>query len=166
VKHTFHNPRIATIAALAAMCGASMSYTGDTPAGVASDVNILPERNLYMGSPRGGSLATLGSAASPDAFNASPGGSEDVISPSVDTPVAGVHGIAWWVGLALIIGIILFAAKKTGNAGEFSNLRASTYNIALITLVAIVGLTGLKVVASKVKGVPMLSGFSQIVLAA
>lgn len=167
MKYSFHNRELETLAALAVTTGARMSYTGDTPSGIASDVNILPERNLYMGSTRGGNLGTLGSASSPDALNAAPGGGAGALTgPIVTTPIGGVHGMAWWLGLAIIIGLILFAAKKTGNAGEFSNLRASTYNIVLITLVAVVGLTGLKIIATKVKDVSLLTGFSQVVLAA
>ena len=61
---------------------------------------------------------------------------------------------------------LFFAAKKTGAAEEFKNLRASTYNILFITLVAVVGLTGLKIIAVKVKGIKLLSGFADVVIAA
>jgi hypothetical protein len=167
MTHKFRNPELARVALIAAALGATMSYTGETTGGIASDVNFLPGRNVYPGMD-GGTLATLGSASSPDAYNSSgAGGSEQLAPPpAVDTPPSGVGGLAWWVGIVMVIGLIMFAAKKTGNAGEFSNLRASTYNILLITLVAVVGLTGLKIMASKIKNVPGLSGFSQVLLAA
>lgn len=165
MTHKFRNPELARVALIAAALGATMSYTGETPSGVASDVNFLPGRNVYPGMD-GGTLATLGSASSPDAYNSSGASGSEQLAPAVDTPASGVGGLAWWVGIVIVIGLIMFAAKKTGNAGEFSNLRASTYNILLITLVAVVGLTGLKIMASKIKNVPGLSGFSQVLLAA
>lgn len=167
LTHKLNSSRLAALVAIATSLGATMSYTGETTGGVASDVNFLPGRNVYPGM-EGGTLATLGAAASPDSYSSGGAAGSEALAPAaaVDTPATGVGGLAWWVGLAIIIGLILFAAKKTGNAGEFSNLRASTYNIVLITLVAIVGLTGLKIVATKVKDLPGLSGFSQVVLAA
>lgn len=163
--HKIRNPELARAVAIAAALGVTMSYTGETTNGVASDVNFLPRGNVYPGGD-GGTLATLGSASSPDAYNSAGASGSDQIAPAVETPSTGVGGLAWWVGIVIVIGLIMFAAKKTGNAGEFSNLRASTYNILLITLVAVVGLTGLKIVASKIKNVPGLTGFSQVLLAA
>jgi hypothetical protein len=138
-------------------------YVSNTPGGVAADVNFAPLRNVYPGAD-GGTLATLGSASSPDNY----GGYYDppADEPVVDTPVTGVGGLQWWLGIAVLVGLMVFAARKTGNAAEFGNLRASTYNIAFITFVAVLGLTVLKVIAYKAKGVPLLGGFSQLVLAA
>lgn len=131
------------------------------------DVNFTPMRNLYPGA-GGGTTATLAAAGSPDSFAPNYSGAiSDEQQPTVDTPVQGaVGGLTWWVGIAIVFGLILFTARKTGQATEFSNVRISTYNVLFITLVAILGLTGLKVLAVKVRGVPPLRGFSDVVLAA
>lgn len=137
-------------------------YTSSTPAGV--DTNVVPVRNLYPGAP-GGTLATAGAASSPDGMSSDPIPGES--NTMIQTPaVAGVSPLSWWVGIGILLGLILFAARKTGNESEFSNLRASTYNVAFITLVAILGITFMKVVAAKVKNVPGLGGFSSVVIAA
>jgi hypothetical protein len=131
-----------------------------------ADVNIIPIRNVYPGAP-GGTLGTLASASSPDSnmydvpTPADPGAA--VSAPAA--PGARGNGLAWWTGIAIIVGLILFAAKKTGDAGDFSNLRASTYNIGLVTLIAVLGITFLKIVAVKVENVPGLGGFSTVVKA-
>lgn len=131
------------------------------------DTNFTPMRNLYPGA-GGGTTATLGAAGSPDSFAPNYAGTiSDETAPAVDTPAPGtVGGLAWWVGIAIVFGLILFTAKKTGQATEFSNVRISTYNVLFITLVAILGFTSLKVLAVKTRGVPLLRGFSDVVLAA
>ena len=138
-------------------------YVSNTPGGLAADVNFQPMRNLYPGAD-GGTLATLGSASSPDNY----GGyydppSDTAAVPVVATPVGGTGGLQWWLGIAVLTGLMIFAARKTGNAAEFGNLRASTYNVAFITFVSILGITVMKVVAYKARSVPLLGGFSQLV---
>jgi len=124
------------------------------------DVNITPARNVYPGA-GGGTTATLAAAGSPDSYASSPGAQTAVTTPTV----GGTTGLMWWVGILIIIGLMVFAARKTGQAEEFKNLRATTYNVTFITLVAILGFTALKIVAVKVKDVKFLSGFSDVVLA-
>lgn len=137
-----------------------MPYFGEG-SGTAMDVNITPARNVYPGAP-GGTTATLAAAGSPDSYASSPAAQTAVATPQV----GGTTGLMWWVGILVIVGLMFFAARKTGQAEEFKNLRASTYNVAFITLVAILGFTVLKVVAVRVKGVKLLSGFADVVLAA
>lgn len=131
-----------------------------------ADVNFLPTRNIYP-TAQGGTLGSLGSASSPDSLMYESDG-EGSAAPVVATAATAApgNGLAWWTGIAIIVGLILFAARKTGDSGDFSNLRASTYNVALITLIAILGLTFMKIVAVKVKNVPGLGGFSSVVIAA
>ena len=138
-----------------------MPYFGSDNGGTQMDVNSTPARNVYPGA-SGGTTATLAAAGSPDSYAGRPGAESAVVTPTV----GGTTGLMWWVGILVIIALILFAARKTGQAEEFKNLRASTYNVVFITLVAILGFTALKIVAVKVKGVPFLSGFSDVVLAA
>lgn len=138
-----------------------MPYFGNEPAGVGPDVNFTPMRQVYPGAD-GGTIATLAAAGSPDAFGPAPGDTNVVDTP----PAGGPSGLMWWVGIAIIIALMLFAARKTGQAEEFKNLRASTYNILFITLVALLGITALKIVAVRVRKVPGLSGFADVVIAA
>lgn len=137
-----------------------MAYFGDGSA-VQADVNVVPVRNVY-GNARGGTLATLGAAGSPDSYNPNANAAS---SGAVATPVPR-GGIGWWVGILLLVGLMLFAARKTGQAEEFKNLRASTYNILFITLVAILGLTATKIIAVKMRQIAPLAGLSDVILAA
>jgi hypothetical protein len=144
-------------------------YFGDSA--IAMDNNIVPLRNVYPGG-SGATLATIGSPSSPDATMYSPTGGASgggtvltgTVQP-VDTSVGG-HPLTWWLGLAVIVGIIFYTARKTGSEGEFSNIRASTFNIAMITFIAILGLTLAKIFAVKIARVPGLAGLSSIIIAA
>jgi hypothetical protein len=64
--------------------------------------------------------------------------------------------LTWVFILAVFAAGIMFTAHKTGKSEEFASIRASGYNIMLITLTAIVGILILKVIAGKVN-VPGLS---------
>jgi hypothetical protein len=139
-----------------------MAYVNRPPMG--ADVNIVPIGNLYPGM-GGETLAGLASASSPARMMYdTPNPVDATATVSQPAPQKG-NGLAWWTGIALLVGLLLFAAKKTGDAGDFSNLKASTYNIALITFVSVLGITFLKIVAVKVENVPMLGGFSTVVKA-
>lgn len=137
-----------------------MGYFGDGAAS-SMDVNVTPVRNVYANAP-GGTLGSLGAAGSPDSYNPNANAMANV---AVSAPVAR-GGVAWWVGILLLVGLMLFAARKTGNADEFKNLRASTYNILFITLVAILGLTVTKILAVRMRRMGPLQGLSDVILAA
>lgn len=137
------------------------SYFGSSGAQIQPDTLFTPIRNIYP-TADGGTLATLGAAASPDSYNS--GGARMANVAAADTSPRG--GLAWWVGIALIIVAMLFAARKTGQADEFKNLRASTYNVVFITLVAILGFTALKIAAVKMRAVKPLAGLADVILAA
>lgn len=160
--HKFRSVALLGAALAANASGATMAYVSDVDAG--EDVNFVPLRNVYPGAD-GGTLATLGSASSPDGVGVT-GDVPDMDVRTVDTPVSTTGGLQWWLGIAVLIGVMMFVAKKVGAADEFKNIRASTYNVAFITFVAILGFTLLKIVAVRVKRVPLLGGFSQVVLAA
>lgn len=142
-------------------------YFGDSP--VAMDNNVVPVRNLYPGA-SGATLATIASAGSPDGMYASVNQdgstSAAAVTPALADTTAGGHPLTWWVAIAVLVAGIFFTARKTGNAEEFSNLRASTYNIAMVTLIAILGITVAKIFAVKVKGVPGLGGLASVIIAA
>ena len=146
------------------------SYLG-SGATLQPDVLFTPIRNIYP-TAKGGTLATLGAAGSPDSYRVgmmsttqSEGGTASGAT-AVDATGAGGGSLAWWVGVGLIVVLMLFAARKSGNADEFKNLRASTYNVLFITLVAILGLTAAKVLAVRMQRIGPLSGLSNVILAA
>jgi hypothetical protein len=129
-----------------------------------ADVDFLTVRNIYPTAP-GGTLATLGSASSPDALMYESDGSSGAPAPVVETGPVGPapNGLTWWTGILVIVALMLFAAKKTGDAGDFANIRASTFNVALITLISVLGITFLKIIAARVRRVPGLAGFAAVV---
>jgi hypothetical protein len=143
-------------------------YVDDTP--LAMDNNVVPMRNVYPAS-GGGTLATAASASSPDQFMTGPVSNSDGTAAAVTTPApadrsVGGHPLTWWLGIAIIVAGIMFFARKSGQASEFSNIRPSIYNGAVITFVAILGITVMKILAVKVRAVPGLGGFSSVVIAA
>src|SRR5674476_264541 len=132
-------------------------YFGSASPGM--DVDSVPVRNVYPGAP-GGTLATMGSASSPDTMGSAAAvapGTPAVSAQITDTSPGG-KPLAWWVAIVIIVALIHIVARKTGDAGEFSNLRASTYNVTLITLISILGITVMKIFATKFGKVRGLSG--------
>jgi hypothetical protein len=76
--------------------------------------------------------------------------------------VSGTSIGAGFVGIAALLALAWFVAHKTGNASEFSNIKASALNILLITLTAIVGIFTLKFIVSKFP----IPGITPVILAA
>jgi hypothetical protein len=161
--YKFHDSALAPLAEIAERNDVRMDYYGSEPGNIAPDVNWTPARQVYPGA-TGGTIATAAAAGSPDSYQ---GFADPTATSAVATPVVGgPSGLMWWVAIVILIALMLFAARKTGQAEEFKNLRASTYNILFITLVAIVGLTGAKILAVKAKNVKLLSGLADVVIAA
>lgn len=110
-------------------------------------------------SARGGGVGGPGGqapAAGPVGAPTSAGGAQ---SPFSGNPLVALLGIIILVAAAWLL------AHKTGNAGEFSNIRLSALNIFLIAFVAIVGIVSLKFLAAKAAGTPLGTGWAQLVLA-
>lgn len=57
----------------------------------------------------------------------------------------------WFVFLGMLL-VLMWVAHKLGEPGEFSNLKASAYNVLFIALVAVVGIPPIKLAASKIPG--------------
>lgn len=64
--------------------------------------------------------------------------------------------ITWVIVMAVLLATAMFFAHKVGKPDEFSNVRASFYNIFAVTFTVIVGVLMLKVIFSKFN-VPGLS---------
>lgn len=125
--------------------------------------NPTPARNVYPTSPG----ATTGGASGG-------GGVSTMALPSAaggpgETPAAGNGAMAsmggvigqpltWWVTLLILFVVLGFVAKRAGNAGEFSNVKLSAYNILMITLAAAIGIGALKVLTNRFP-IPGLSTF-------
>lgn len=72
------------------------------------------------------------------------------------------HPIAWWIGMGVLLVGVKFLAEKNSEGTEFKNIRVGFFNIAIITLSAIFGMT----LAKWVFGVYKVPGLSAIVEAA
>lgn len=130
----------------------------------APDVNFVPVRNVYAAAP-GGTLGSVSAATSPDTSGYGASGAVGGTGGSATTPatptLAG-HPIAWYLGLLGAIILMVLAAKKTGQASDFSNLKASVYNVSFIGLTAMLFFVLAKITVTKFP----IPGLSQIVLAA
>jgi hypothetical protein len=135
-----------------------MGYDSDVNNGVNAG-NVYPTAGKTTGA-RGSAMTPYATGAfSQDSKATAPSGAPDAGSAS---PGGGIFGqpLTWWVViLALLVGL-MFAAKRAGQGSEFGNIKASVYNIAVITLAAAVGVGFLKVVFGKYQ-VPGLSTYIQ-----
>lgn len=52
--------------------------------------------------------------------------------------------VPWWIGLIVLLVIVKFIAEKNDEAGEFKNIRVGFFNIIIVTIMAIIGLTLMK----------------------
>lgn len=139
------------------------------------DVNTFPSSNLYPKS----SIASLGiggSAAS--SFSDQPsvaivgqggmnqaaavGGSTDAHTQRAIAVAGTGKPLPWWIALTVLLFGLMFLAKKLGTEKDFSNIKLSVYNVLIISLAAIVGMSFWKVLFTRIP----VPGLSAIVLAA
>lgn len=130
----------------------------------APDINSVPARGVYPTAP-GGTTASAGmslnqntSVIMTDPTNGSSG--VGITAGAPITPAG--HGLWWWVGIVLLLLATVFVARKAGGEEDFRNIRPTFYNFFAITLTALVGIVGLKVIFGKYR----VQGLSDIVLAA
>lgn len=130
--------------------------------GIGADVNFVPVSNVY---PRagGGTLAGAGSALNLATTVGVPGEGPAVAATPPTIPGGGSpHTIWYWLGLVVLFAITVWASKRAGGADDFKNIRPTFYNFLTITLTALLGLVGLKVIFNRVR----VPGISDIVNAA
>lgn len=123
----------------------------------APDVNYVPARNVYPDA-EGGTLGSVSAGTSPDTTGFAGTGAT---GGAVKTPAVTGHPVAWWIALLVLFAVAVWISHRIGQASAFSNIRASAYNVMFITVVAVLGLTILKVAAAKVK----VPGLSDVILA-
>jgi len=107
----------------------------------------------------GSGLGTFGSASATGPEQAAANSPTEVQQAAM----VGATGkpLVWWVTLAIGVVLLMFIARKMGGPEEFKNLRPSVYNIVIIAFAAILGISFLKVVFTKVK----VPGLSSLILA-
>ena len=70
--------------------------------------------------------------------------------------------LIWWgILIALFVGL-MFLGKQVGGVEPFSNVKMSAYNVVIITLCALIGLSGLKALAVRYK----IDGLSELIISA
>ena len=130
----------------------------------APDINSVSARSVYPTAP-GGSTASAAGALNQNT---------NVIMTDVTTGQSGVatsagapiktqgQSLWWWVGIVALLLVTVFVARKAGGDEDFRNIRPTFYNFATITLTAIIGIVGLKVIVSRWQ----VPGLTDVVLAA
>lgn len=134
-------------------------YDSDVNNGVNAG-NVYPTAGKTTGA-RGSAMTPYATGGfSQDAKAAAPSGAPASGGPA---PVGGIFGqpLTWWLVFAVMLIGLMFVAKRAGQGAEFGNIKASVYNIAVITLAAAVGIGFLKVIAGKVN----LPGFTTYIQA-
>src|SRR5882672_4318752 len=145
-----------------------------------SDVdNIVNARNVYP-EVGGSTTGTRGSAMTRDAQ--SPSRTAPYVRGAFDSGSAGAnvpggagspdttggngivgHPIAWWVALIVLLVVLMYGSQRFGSEGEnFKNIKLSIYNIVVISLAAVIGFAGLKMIFSRFP----VPGLSDVILAA
>lgn len=135
-------------------------FAGD---GFAPDINITPARAVYP-TARGATTAQAAAAMSPASTTVAntPTGPQGTVTaaPSI-VPQSG-RTVWWWLGLLGFLAAMVFIARKAGGEEDFRNIRPTVYNFLTITLTAMVGFVGLKILAARFR----IPGASDVILAA
>lgn len=112
-----------------------------------SDVVML--ENVYPAS-IGQSLGTVASASS--AAPAQPASETAKRNSDIEAVAGPQNPMMFWIVFVGLLILLMVVAKRWGEPGEFSNLRASAYNVLFIALVAITGIPIFKLLAVKIPG--------------
>ena len=126
----------------------------------ASVDNPTPTRNVYP-TAGGPTLGTASGGATAVTMSSDPTAGASASAPTAAAaPATGITGqpLAWWVTLIVLFIVLGLVAKKTGNEGEFSNIKLSAYNILMISIAAMIGIGAMKVIFTRFN-VPGLSTF-------
>lgn len=116
-----------------------------------------------------GSTAGLrGSAQSADAGTpgGNAGGAATRTAGAVPVQSFKVPPLAYWIGLALLLVALMFASQRSGDKEDFRSIRLSVYNIMVVTIACVIGLTILKPLAARMQRVPFLDGLAALIIAA
>ena len=130
----------------------------------APDINSVSARSVYPTAP-GGSTASAAGALNQNTnvmiSDISTGQSGVATSAGAPIKTQG-QSLWWWVGIVALLLVTVFVARKAGGEEDFRNIRPTFYNFATITLTAVIGIVGLKVIVSRWQ----VPGLTDVVLAA
>ena len=132
-----------------------------------SGVNSIAGRSIYptFGGP---TLGTESSAGTANPVVTSGSGSAKAARAPSEAQIAAYVGaqgspLIWFgVMVILLLGLMFMAKRIGGEAREFASIKASFYNVLVISLAAIIGINFFKMVFTKVK----VPGLSTLILAA
>jgi lipopolysaccharide export LptBFGC system permease protein LptF len=116
--------------------------------------NTVGQADVYPASRGGTHAANTGNAALQAV-----GATNESAAAMPATPGRPIH---WLVVIILLVFALRFVAPALGEREDYKSIRVSVYNIILITISAVVGLTVFKVFAAKVR----IPGLSPLLLAA
>lgn len=126
------------------------------------NINGTTVRDVYPNAP-GATTASLAAAQTVDSNQGSdmPSAEAGAVRPALNAMAGrGIMGqpLTWWAIIAAMLFALMYAAKRTGQASEFGNIKLSAYNILTITMAAMIGMALFKVLFTRVR-VPGLSDF-------
>lgn len=106
-------------------------------------INVVYGRNVYpsLGGESVGDLAT-----GPWGVVAAVPGRREAQQAQQAVTVGGVSPLTGLVVFGALVAVVMYLAQHVGEPDEFRNLRASAYNVLLISLIALAGLPVLKTV--------------------
>lgn len=129
----------------------------------APDINFVTARGVYP-TARGGSLASAAGAMTANTTTVLPdangGAGAAVVAGNQPFTTSG-RSLGWWIGFVGLLLFMVWVARKAGGDDEFRNIKPTFYNFMTITLTAIVGIVGLKVIATRWR----IPGASDVILA-
>lgn len=126
-------------------------------------INTTPARTFYpsFGGPtlgQVGSAAVMSEEVAP--INSNPAKQSEVQQAA--TVGALGNPLAWWLTMAFLLFALMFVAKRWGSeASEFASIKLSVYNLIVISLAAIIGITFGKAALTRFK----VPGLSTVMLA-
>ena len=131
----------------------------------APDVNFVPARGVYPTANGGTTASAAGSLnqnTNVSVITSDDSGTSSNVTTMAGTPGAagGGKGLVWWVGILALLLLTVFISRKAGGPEDFRNIRPTFYNFLAITLTAVVGIVGLKVIFGKYR----VSGLSDVIL--
>jgi hypothetical protein len=129
----------------------------------APDINSISARSVYPTAP-GGTTASAGMALNQNTnvIMTDPTTGTAAVGTTAGAPIQpSGKGLWWWVGIVGLLLVTVFVARKAGGEEDFRNIRPTFYNFFAITLTAIVGIVGLKVIFGKYN----VPGLSDVLLA-
>lgn len=120
-------------------------------------VNVVYGRNIYP-SLGGESVADL--ATGPWGVVAATPARQEAQQAQAAVTVGGLTPLTGLLVFGALVVVVMLLAQRVGEPEEFRNLRASAYNVLLISLIALAGLPVLKTVIQLLPVPPALKTYA------